>query len=112
MQIRAWRIEAGLRGAEPPDLMKMSIWQKPVVEVRTSCEVSADPPDACADVCNIAEAICDNADEICRLAEDLAGDSWAKEKCDSAKASCREAVERCCDCAREAAPAAVSPVPG
>jgi hypothetical protein len=103
MQIRAWRVEAGLRGAEPPHLLKMSVWTEPLMKVRSVCESDSEPPAACTDICNLADAICDNADEICRIADELEGDSWAREKCDSAKASCKEAKRRCCDCASAAA---------
>ena len=52
----------------------------------------------CQDVCSLAGAICENADSICRIAGELPGDTWAEGKCDSAKASCKEAKERCCSC--------------
>jgi hypothetical protein len=51
----------------------------------------------CHDTCSIKDAICDNAESICRIADDL-NDDWSAEKCHSAKASCREATERCCTC--------------
>jgi hypothetical protein len=103
-QIRDWRREAGM-GVEPPPTL--------VVQMRTTsargarqpatCNGAAPPP-PCHDVCSIADAICDNADRICRIAGELPGDAWAADKCDSAKASCREARERCCGCQREAEP--------
>jgi hypothetical protein len=69
----------------PPDLRK------------DECEA---PPAAseCSDACELRAAICDNANSICRLAQDLAGDAWAAEKCQSARASCQEAQEYCCGC--------------
>lgn len=52
----------------------------------------------CKDICRISEKICDNAELICELADDLGGDPWAMEKCDSGKASCNEASKRCSGC--------------
>ena len=60
------------------------------------------PPQArCADVCELGGAICENAEDICAIATELGDDAWAKDKCDSAKASCREAQERCCQCNKD-----------
>jgi hypothetical protein len=102
MQIREWRFEAGLRGVEPPFELKLRMSQVPLRSLRDVCPddtADADPvPEICTDVCNIADAICDNADAICRIADELEGDTWAADKCRSAKASCKEAKQRCCQC--------------
>lgn len=101
MQIREWRVDLRF-DAEPERSLKMSVWREPVDSIRRVCEMT-DPPPACEDVCNLADAICDNAEQICRIADELDGDSWANDKCASAKASCKEAKERCCDCQNDAA---------
>lgn len=97
-QIRDWRREAGM-DVEPPvaavnqaDRMDVSTARKaPICRTYT-------PTPACDDVCSLADAICDNATNICELASGMPGDTWAEDKCNSAKASCREAKERCCSC--------------
>ena len=97
-QIRDWRQEAGM-GLDPAP---KTILQ---VERRTAKKVARDrlcpahpPPPACDDVCGLSDAICENAESICGIAAELAPDDWAEEKCNSAKASCREAKQRCCSC--------------
>jgi hypothetical protein len=62
------------------------------------------PIPRCTDVCELGTAICDNAEDICAIAAELGDDAWARDKCDSAKASCREAQEGCCECHRREAP--------
>lgn len=63
------------------------------------CAVGHEVPDTCSDVCSLADAICDNAEQICILADELGtSDTWAQEKCANAKASCRDAKQRCCQC--------------
>ena len=63
----------------------------------------AQVPSTCNDVCNLADAICDNAERICEIAAELGSDDkLGQEKCASAKASCREAKQRCCSCADKA----------
>jgi len=52
----------------------------------------------CGDSCRIGGAICDNAEAICRIAGELAGDSWAEDKCADAREACEDAKTRCCDC--------------
>ncbi len=56
------------------------------------------PSAACTDACTIATSICTNQQKICDLARQLAGDDWAANKCDRARASCTAAHERCCSC--------------
>jgi hypothetical protein len=99
-QIRQWRHEAKME-VEPAaaDVMAMRRgWP-----VGPTCRDSRPSP-ACADICDPADAICDNAERICDLAGELADTQWAewaKDKCASAKASCKEAANRCCECAKE-----------
>jgi hypothetical protein len=96
-QIRDWRREAGI-GVEPAASTVQQMAPMTVARARrmsTPCPTS--PPRACHDVCSLADAICDNAERICDIAAEL-DDGWASEKCNSAKASCREATERCCTC--------------
>ena len=62
-------------------------------------EPSADAPEICQDVCDLADRICEAQEDICKIAQELGPeDTWAQEKCDSAKASCEEARKRCMDC--------------
>ena len=67
---------------------------------RRACAPTTTPvPPTCSDVCSLADAICDNAEAICGIADELGKDDHvAQEKCTSAKASCREAKQRCCNC--------------
>ena len=59
-------------------------------------------PTTCDDVCSLADAICDNAEAICTIADELGkDDDFAQDKCTSAKASCREAKQKCCGCSSE-----------
>lgn len=52
----------------------------------------------CQSACTISTSICNNQQRICDLAKQLAGDDWAVNKCESARASCRAANESCCSC--------------
>ena len=56
------------------------------------------PSDACTQSCSLSDDICDNAKRICDLAQQLAGDSWAEDKCRTADSTCNAAHERCCSC--------------
>lgn len=99
-QIRQWRHEAKME-VEPAadDVVAM----RRGLPVGRTCPDSR-PPAACSEICDPADAICDNAERICELAGELADTQWAdwaKEKCASAKASCNEAANRCCECERE-----------
>jgi hypothetical protein len=95
-QIRAWRVEAGMQ-VEPDGKAILRSENQPMSTVRALCP-DAPPPAACSEICDLADAICDNAESICGIAAELPGDDWASKKCDSGKASCREAKERCCGC--------------
>ncbi len=99
-EIRDWRADAGMVKREPAGLLKRQSSAYSVAAARAVCPHDREPQTpACRDVCSLADNICDNADSICRIAdEDLKGDAWAQEKCDSAKASCKEAKQRCCRC--------------
>jgi len=55
----------------------------------------------CTDTCTLADHICENADDICSISRDLTKDpsySWARDKCNSAQVSCKEARQQCCGC--------------
>ncbi len=71
---------------------------KPLDDVRAVCERPDELTGTCQDVCRLADSICTNADSICRLSLELSGNEWATGKCNSAKAACAEASERCCGC--------------
>jgi len=97
-QIRDWRREAKMP-LEPPRQLMIQFERSPVDAVKRVCTDAHAVPKTCDDVCGLADAICDNAESICGLADDLGkDDTFAQEKCSSAKASCREAKQRCCDC--------------
>ncbi len=97
-QIRDWRREAGM-DVEPPRAAVIQADRFDVSTARSApiCRTYTPTP-ACDDVCSLADAICDNATSICDLSDEMPGDAWAEDKCNSAKASCREAKERCCSC--------------
>jgi hypothetical protein len=99
-EIRQWRKE---RGMTPDPLIDLTrdpdIMLAPVPQLR-QCPATDEPPKsaACDDVCNLRDDICDNAESICRIADQLGDDDWARNKCKSAKASCKEATDKCCGC--------------
>src|SRR5439155_12696458 len=98
MQIRDWRVQAGM-GTEPSQTTMMQIRGMSARNVRKNAMCPTEPKsETCNDVCDLADAICDNAASICSLADEIPDDSWARDKCTSANASCREAKERCCSC--------------
>jgi hypothetical protein len=95
-QIRGWRRDAAM-DLDPAMQMMSYVRGKSVREGVKPC--LAAKPRACDDVCGLGDAICDNAEAICNLAAELGkDDDFAQEKCASAKASCVEAQQRCCDC--------------
>jgi hypothetical protein len=97
-QIRDWRREAKMP-LDPPRNLMIQFDRSPVDAVKRVCTDAHEVPKTCDDVCGLADAICDNAEAICGIAAELgADDTFAQEKCTSAKASCREAKQRCCDC--------------
>jgi hypothetical protein len=95
-QIRTWRVEKGW-GAEPHPSTLLQVTKQTVKQAESVCPEGHTVPKTCDDVCNLADAICDNAERICQLADELASD-WARDKCTSAKGSCRDAKQRCCQC--------------
>lgn len=98
-QIRDWRREAGME-VEPEESAVMAMSRMTVSTAAKACVLPRAPRPACSDVCDLGDAICDNAESICQIADEL-DDAWAREKCDSAKASCREAQQRCCRCDKD-----------
>ena len=95
-QIRDWRQDAGWP-VDPPHEDVLAIKGKTVDQISAICRPPQPEPQACADVCSLAEAICDNAEQICILADELGkNDDWAQRKCMSAKASCRDSKKKCC----------------
>jgi hypothetical protein len=98
-QIRQWRLDARL-AVEPSPALVDELAAVTAADVAATCELAEPTAGTCREICDLGDAICDNASAICRIADDLPGDDWARDKCDSAKASCREAEERCCACRR------------
>jgi hypothetical protein len=96
-KILDWRREMGLEPA-PPDTLWKKFWNSPRTPI--AAQPLADVPDACRDVCTLADYICQAADDICRIAAELGDDEWARRKCANAKASCAEGRQRCSDCTR------------
>ena len=54
--------------------------------------------DTCQQTCTVSDSICSNAQQICNLASQLAGDTWAAQKCEDGKATCDSAHAKCCAC--------------
>ncbi|MBA3456248.1 MAG: hypothetical protein H0T42_24320 [Deltaproteobacteria bacterium] len=97
-QIRGWRHEAKM-DLDPPATFISVVRSQSARDAARVCKAHVTEPATCSDICSIADAICDNAEAICGLADELGkNDSFAQEKCTSAKASCREAKQRCCGC--------------
>ncbi len=97
-QIRDWRRE-GKMPLDPPRQLMFQYQNRAVQEAKRVCTDGHEVPKTCDDVCDLSDAICDNAEAICGLADELGkDDTFAQEKCASAKASCRESKQRCCDC--------------
>lgn len=96
-EIRRLRHEAGMDVEPSPILISQP--PRSVSDAKRVCPDNHKVPTSCNDICSIADAICDNAEAICGLADELGkGDDFAQGKCTSAKASCREAKQRCCGC--------------
>ena len=97
-EIREFRRELGLQG--DPSRSDREVWMvRPLSKARAVCPTHAYPQTPkCKDVCNLADHICENADAICDLADELKSNQWARDKCASAKASCKDGKKRCCDC--------------
>jgi len=102
-QIRDWRREAKI-GLEPAPNDLFAVRNRGLPEIRRVCPEAHEVPPRCNDICDLGTAICDNAEAICQIADELGkDDEYAQGKCASAKASCREAKQKCCNCS--AAPA-------
>ena len=100
MQVRDWRVENGM-SADPEVPMAKTF---PAIPTIRKCSVEREPTtEVCQDTCSLKDAICYNAEKICRIASDLGNDTWAESKCDSAKASCKEATTKCCECTKKEA---------
>jgi hypothetical protein len=97
-QIRDWRREAHME--LEPTRQNIFQWRdRSIPEAKNVCPEAHPVPPTCNDVCSLAENICDNAEAICILADELGkDDEYAQGKCANAKASCREAKQRCCTC--------------
>jgi len=100
-EIRQYRREAHMDlDPAPSDVLQMQ--SKTVKELKQTCPDNHKEPDSCSDICSLGHNICDSAESICRIADELGkSDDFAQQKCTSAKASCREAEQRCCDCANK-----------
>jgi len=99
--IRGQRHEMGLRVDPSTDLIREAAGYDTHAAMCPDGEPEAD---ACQDACTLARDICDNADSVCDLAGQLAGapqHGWADEQCGSARASCKEARQKCCGCAAD-----------
>lgn len=97
--IRNWRSEMGLR-IEPSRKQIMSAVQYRIGPAM--CPGNEPDSPTCETKCTLAQDICDNAAAVCRIAEEeLKGNSWAAGECQSARASCKEASQKCCSCNEE-----------
>jgi len=106
-EIRQWRISSDMTAEPPVDLTQRPEYMQPPIKKIRQCPAQDEPPqDECADVCTLKDDICDNAERICDIADKLGDDEWAREKCKSAKASCKEATDKCCGCLADEKPAA------
>jgi hypothetical protein len=104
MQIRDWRHEAKM-DLNPSPSMLNQIRFKSVKDAERVCVENHKVPTTCSDICLLATDICDNAEAICDIADELGkDDDYAQGKCIDAKASCREAKQKCCGCSAESAP--------
>jgi len=99
-QIRGWRHDARM-DLEPARNNVIKFFSVPIAAAKQVCPEEHEVPKKCEDVCVLSTDICDNAENICGIAAELgAEDTWAQDKCASAKASCREAKQRCCECTK------------
>lgn len=105
-QIRQWRSEARMQ-LDPPNQLIAWVNNRSVNDVkRKVCREGQTEVPECNDICSIADNICDNAERICQIADQLGNDDdFARDKCTSSKASCREAKLNCCGCTEKASAA-------
>ena len=98
LQIRDFRSDLRM-DLDPSPTTEHSYRNKTVKQTRNVCPDVQAIAQTCSDSCILADHICDNAETICTIADELGqDDAQAQEKCTSAKASCREAKQRCCNC--------------
>ncbi len=97
-QIREWRVEELGLPPNPHRAELAFMFHSSIHRLRICPKQPKPKTPKCTDVCTIKDAICDNAADICRIAAKLPSDKWARDKCNSAKASCKEAKGRCCGC--------------
>jgi hypothetical protein len=110
-QIRDWRLEAGMKVDPAPESL-LGVRGRSVKEAAKVCPDTHPITKTCDDICSLADAICDNAEAICDIADKLGRDDHqAQEKCTSAKASCKEAKQRCCTKCSEEPPKTDPPPP-
>lgn len=105
-QIRQFRAEMGLP-LEPSASLMNEFQAKTVKDAQRVCPDNHRVPKPCEDTCTLSSHICENAELICKIADELGPEDRSQEKCTSAKASCREAKQRCCNCS--AKPPVVDP---
>lgn len=103
-QIRDYRRQLHME-LDPSPMTLNQIRFKNVKDAEKVCVETPKVPKVCDDVCGLSDAICDNAESICTIADKLGrDDDFAQTKCVDAKASCREATQKCCKCSSDAAP--------
>ena len=102
-EIRQWRHERGIRAELPAGDVNQWLGRT-LPQAKNVCPDNHPVPKTCSDICILSDDICDNAEAICAIADDLGkGDHEGQERCASAKASCHDAKQRCCNCATDAA---------
>lgn len=112
-EIRVFRSAAKLE-LEPPVTLQVAYQNKSTKEAARVCPDHHAIPAACDDTCRLSSHICENAETICKIADELGAHDRAQEKCTSAKASCREAKQKCCNCSAKppvTEPPSVEPAP-
>jgi hypothetical protein len=103
-QIRDYRRQLHMELDPSPMTMNQIRFQN-VKDAEKVCVENHKVPKVCDDVCSLSDAICDNAESICTLADKLGkDDDFAQTKCVDAKASCREAKQKCCKCSSDVEP--------
>ncbi|MEO8699510.1 MAG: hypothetical protein ABI867_05675 [Kofleriaceae bacterium] len=99
LQIRDIRGDMGMELEPSPTTIAEIQLTRTVKDAKKVCPDAQQNAATCEDTCILAEHICDNAETICSIADELGKDDQpAQDKCVSAKASCREAKQRCCNC--------------
>ena len=97
-QIRGFRRDMGMH-LDPTAQTLSYVAPLRLPDAKKVCSQNHPVPTTCNEVCGLADDICDNAERICQIADELGkGDEYAQDKCKSAKASCREAQQKCCEC--------------